>query len=147
MTPHPCDRPIWTPPGLGHNGGPPLDAHVPEWGSDGIGTYFEWKRAHRRAWRRASRSVVMFRLGRAETVGLTYHEYTAEILDTGRYLQREDAARIAEIKRARTDASAAKPAASAGASIPRAEAADGAGVTDHRISRLIALKRQRPRWR
>jgi hypothetical protein len=89
----------------------------------------------------------MFRLGRAENVGLTYHEYTAEILDTGRYLQREDAARIAEIKRARTDASAAKPAASAGASIPRAEAADGAGVTDHRISRLIALKRQRPRWR
>ena len=94
-------------PRLGHNGGPPLDDHVPEWGPGPIGTYFDWKRAHRRA-RRASRSVVMFRLGRAERVGLTYEEYLLEILDRGRYLQLEDAARIAEIKAAR--APAARPA-------------------------------------
>jgi hypothetical protein len=90
------------PPGLGHNAGPPLDdEHVPEWGPGPIGSYFEWKRAHRRAWRRAPRSVVMFRLDRAERVGLTYHEYTAEILDRGRYLQVEDISRISEIKAAR----------------------------------------------
>jgi hypothetical protein len=89
-------------PGLGHNGGPPLDdEHIPEWGLGGIGTYFDWKRA-RKASRRAPRSVVMFRLDRAERVGLTYEEYLLEILDRGRYLQVEDAARIAEIKAART---------------------------------------------
>jgi hypothetical protein len=87
---------------LGHNGGPPLDdEHVPEWGAGPIGTYFNWKSARRAAWRRAPRSVVMFRLGRAERVGLTYEEYTLEILDRGRYLQVEDAERITEIKQAR----------------------------------------------
>ena len=35
----------------GHNGGPPLDEHVPEWGSGGIGNYFYWKAAHRGAWK------------------------------------------------------------------------------------------------
>jgi hypothetical protein len=85
----------------GHNGGPPLDDdHVPEWGPGAIGTYFHWKRAHRAA-RRASRDVTLFRLARAERLGLTYDEYTLEILDRGRYLQTEDTARIAEIKAAR----------------------------------------------
>ena len=85
---------------LGHNGGPPLDEHVPEWGLGAIGSYFDWKRA-RTASRRAPRAVQMFRLSRAERVGLTYEEYLLEILDRGRYLQSEDAARIAEIKAAR----------------------------------------------
>jgi hypothetical protein len=34
----------------GHNGGPPLDEHTPEWGSGGIGNYSYWKAAHRAAW-------------------------------------------------------------------------------------------------
>ena len=89
------------PPPLGHNNGPPLDEHVPEWGRDGIGTHFEWKRAHRRAWRRHTRSQTMFVLGRAERVGLTYQEYMAELLDTGRFLQVEDAGRLEAIKRVR----------------------------------------------
>ena len=90
-------------PRLGHNGGPPLDGHVPEWGPGPIGTYFDWKRAYRRS-RSAPRSVVMFRLARAERVGLTYEEYLLEILDRGRYLQVEDADRLAEIKAARPSA-------------------------------------------
>src|SRR5438046_9845195 len=85
----------------GHNGGPPLEEHVPEWGSNGIGNYFDWKRAHRKAWKSASRDVALFRLGKAERLGLTYEEYTLEILERGRYLQIEDTERIAEIKRAR----------------------------------------------
>ncbi|MBI3517007.1 MAG: hypothetical protein HY060_23500 [Proteobacteria bacterium] len=89
------------PPAAGHNNGPPLDDHVPEWGRDGIGTHFEWKRAHRRAWRRHSRAQTMFVLGRAERVGLTYQEYMAELLDRGRFLQVEDTARLGEIKGAR----------------------------------------------
>ena len=86
----------------GHNGGPPLDArHVPEWGTGPIGNYFNWKAAHRAAWRGASRDLVLFRLARAERLGLTYAEYTLEILERGRYLQETDGERIAEIKRAR----------------------------------------------
>jgi hypothetical protein len=42
-----------------------------------------------------------FRLQKAERLGLTYREYTLEILEHGRHLQAEDVARIAEIKRAR----------------------------------------------
>jgi hypothetical protein len=86
----------------GHNGGPPLnEEHRPEWGDGGIGNYFYWKIAHRAAWHSASRDVMLFRLQRAERLGLTYEEYTLEILERGRYLQIEDVERIAEIKRAR----------------------------------------------
>jgi hypothetical protein len=85
----------------GHNGGPPLDEHVPEWGANGIGNYFYWKAAHGRAWRNPSPGIVSFRINKAERLGLTYEEYTLEILERGRHLQVEDVERIAEIKRAR----------------------------------------------
>jgi hypothetical protein len=86
----------------GHNGGPPLDQeHRPEWGEGGIGNYFYWKAAHRAAWHSTSRDAILFRLQRAERLGLTYEEYTLEILERGRYLQIEDVERIAEIKQAR----------------------------------------------
>jgi hypothetical protein len=86
----------------GDNGGPPLDdEHVPEWGTGPIGNYFYWKAAHRAAWRNVSRDVMLRRLRNAERLGLTYEEYTLEILDRGRYLQIEDVERIAQIKQAR----------------------------------------------
>jgi hypothetical protein len=86
----------------GHNGGPPLDdAHTPEWGDDGIGNYFYWKAAHRRAWHNPSPGIVSFRIQKAERLGLTYEECTLEILERGRHLQIEDVERIAEIKQAR----------------------------------------------
>jgi hypothetical protein len=138
-----ADRAAWLPFGLGHNGGPPLDDHTPPWG-DAIGTYFDWQRAHRRAWKGASRSVTLFRLARAETVGLTYKEYVAEMLDTGRWLQADDAARIAAIKAARPAAEPAPPSPP----IPRADPPAGEStVIDPHVRRLMAVKRQRPRWR
>jgi hypothetical protein len=86
----------------GHNGGPPLDdTHTPEWGNGGIGNYFYWKAAHRRAWHDTSPGIVSFRIQKAGGLGLTYEEYTLEILERGRHLQIEDAERIAEIKQAR----------------------------------------------
>jgi hypothetical protein len=86
----------------GHNGGPPLDEeHRPEWGNDGIGNYFYWKAAHRAAWKKPSPGIVAFRIRKAERLGLTYEEYTLEILERGRHLQIEDVERIAEIKQAR----------------------------------------------
>lgn len=87
----------------GHNGGPSLDdEHIPEWGRGGIGNYFYWKAAHRAAWRCASPGIVAFRIRKAERLGLTYEEYTLEILERGRHLQIEDVERIAQIKQARS---------------------------------------------
>lgn len=85
----------------GHNGGPSLDEHIPEWGDNGIGNYFYWKAAHRAAWKSPSPGIVAFRIRKAERLGLTYEEYTLEILERGRHLQVEDVERIAQIKRAR----------------------------------------------
>ena len=85
-----------------HNRGPPLDdGHTPEWGNDGIGNYFYWKAAHRAAWKNPSPGIVAFRIRKAERLGLTYEEYTMEILERGRHLQVEDVERIAQIKAAR----------------------------------------------
>jgi hypothetical protein len=88
-------------PPAGHNHGPPLDEHTPEWGDGGIGNYFYWKAAHRAAWKNPSPGIVAFRIKKAERLGLTYEEYTLEILERGRHLQVEDVEPIAEIKRRR----------------------------------------------
>jgi hypothetical protein len=45
--------------------------------------------------------MALFRLEKAEALGLTYEEYTLELLERGRYLQREDVERIDAIKRKR----------------------------------------------
>jgi hypothetical protein len=85
-----------------HNQGPPLDDDEgPEWGDGDAYIYFNWKAAHRQAWKPASRDMALFRLEKAEALGLTYEEYTLEILERGRYLQRTDTARIDAIKRRR----------------------------------------------
>jgi hypothetical protein len=133
-------------PGLGHNGGPPLDdLHIPEWGLDGIGSYFDWKRAHRAA-RRAPRGVALFRLARAERVGLTYEEYLLEILDRGRYLQLEDVARLAEIKAARGAARTPSPPAVPPAPSPAtdAPATPDDGPRAPALRRLRRVRDRRP---
>jgi hypothetical protein len=85
----------------GHNQGPPLDDDGPPWGNDDPYVYVCWKEAHRKAWRSTPRDVALFRLEKAERLGLTYEEYTLEILERGRYLQDADVKRIAAIKKAR----------------------------------------------
>jgi len=67
---------------LGHNGGPPLDDDDPAalgWRD------WNWRRAHRQAWRTPPREIALRRLERAEALGLTYREYTIEILERGRH--------------------------------------------------------------
>jgi hypothetical protein len=87
------------PPNRSHNNGPPLDDDEgPEWGDGDIYIYYSWKNAHRAAWKPKSRDMALFRLEKAEALGLTYEEYTLEILERGRYLSRADAERIAKIK-------------------------------------------------
>jgi len=68
---------------LGHNRGPPLEvARLPV----GDWNYYCWKRALRAAWKTPPREIALRRLRRAEELGMTYREYTAIILDTGRFL-------------------------------------------------------------
>jgi hypothetical protein len=83
----------------GHNGGPPLELPH-EWGEGGFGNYFEWKAARKAAWD-VPYDTAIRRARKAEALGLTYEEYTLEILERGRYLQAEDTERIAAIKRRR----------------------------------------------
>jgi hypothetical protein len=71
---------------IGHNGGPPLD---PPPVNDAFVAY-RWRKAHREAWKNPPYRIMMFRLKRAEAAGVTYEEYTAELLDSGRHLQAGD---------------------------------------------------------
>ncbi|MBV9137739.1 MAG: hypothetical protein JO357_11840 [Hyphomicrobiales bacterium] len=84
----------------GHNQGPPLDDELPEWQVGDLFVRFCWKKARKAAWK-VSRDIALYRLERAERLGLTYEEYTLEILERGRNLQAEDQERIDAIKRAR----------------------------------------------
>ena len=40
----------------------------PEWGDGDIYIYFNWKAAHRKAWKPASRDMALFRLEKAEAL-------------------------------------------------------------------------------
>ncbi len=87
------------PPRLSNNG-PPLDDDPRPWGANGIGTYFEWAAAQKAAFD-VPYDIALMRARRAEKLGLTYDEYSLEILERGRFLNAEDADRIAAIKRRR----------------------------------------------
>lgn len=85
-------------PGLiGHNGGPPIELDEPTPNPHARYLLACWKRAHDRAWKSVPHDVMLRRLARAEQLGLTYREYTLELLERGRYLQATDVDRIAEI--------------------------------------------------
>ena len=88
--------------GIGHNGGPPLDEHIPEWGTGGIGNYFVWRAASEAAFKKVPVETAIRRAKKAEELGLTFREYQLEILERGLYLQKTDVRRIAEIKAKRS---------------------------------------------
>lgn len=86
----------------GDNGGPPLDDYEgPPWGKGDPHRFLQWKRVVDAAWKSIPPQIALMRLERAERLGLTYEEYTLEILERGRFLQVEDRERIAEIRAAR----------------------------------------------
>ena len=68
---------------------------------------FTGRRRIAAAWKNPSPGIVAFRIKKAERLGLTYEEYTLEILERGRHLQIEDVERIAEIKQRRAARAAA----------------------------------------
>jgi hypothetical protein len=65
--------------GIGHNAGPPLDP--------GAGwRFYCWKKAHARAWKTPPREIALARLARARSLGISYRQHTAALLDTGVHL-------------------------------------------------------------
>jgi hypothetical protein len=87
---------------IGDNGGPPLDDYEgPPWGKGDPHIFLHWRRAHAAAWKAIPTEIALMRMERAERIGLTYEEYTLEILERGRFLSEDDAARVAEIKAGR----------------------------------------------
>jgi len=64
--------------GIGHNEGPPL--------VESQGHLAAWRRAHKTAWKTPPLEIVRRRLKRAQAAGMSYREYTLEILERGRYL-------------------------------------------------------------
>ena len=68
---------------IGHSGGPPLEEPDPgeaSWKS------WIWRKRHREAWRTPPREIALRRLARAEELGMTYEQYTLEILERGKHL-------------------------------------------------------------
>jgi hypothetical protein len=89
-------------PRIGDNGGPPLDDYEgPPWGKGDPHLFLSWRRAWEAAWKAIPPQIALMRMERAERLGLTYEEYTLEILERGRHLQAEDVERIAEIRKKR----------------------------------------------
>ncbi|MDP3407795.1 hypothetical protein [Bosea sp. (in: a-proteobacteria)] len=76
--------------GIGHNGGPPLKPRKRRaaTGSGAIGSTFDWRFAHRKAWRKP-RDIALRREDNAQALGLTYEEYALEIMERGYYPQPE----------------------------------------------------------
>ncbi|MER8827059.1 hypothetical protein NKH73_13670 [Mesorhizobium sp. M0938] len=84
------------------NGGPPLDEYDgPPWGKGDPYIFLAWQAAYAKAWKAPSRDVMLMRMEKAERLGLTYEEYTLEILERGLHLQPKDTDRIAAIKAVR----------------------------------------------
>lgn len=65
---------------IGHNGGPPLEDEGAAWRG------WVWRRTHRKAWKTPPREIALRRLARAEELGMSYKEYTLEILERGKFL-------------------------------------------------------------
>ena len=72
--------------GIGHNGGPPVTEWALEDKPANDWSYYCWRRAHARAWKTPPREIALRRLRRAEELGMTYREYMAIFLDTGKLL-------------------------------------------------------------
>ncbi len=69
--------------GLGHNGGPSI---TPAPDPSRAWRLHCWRVALEEAWAPPPPEEVIRRVKRAKAVGVTYREYTLEILERGRYL-------------------------------------------------------------
>jgi hypothetical protein len=73
---------------IGDNGGPPLEDGEDTKEDPGAVSWrsWAWRRASKRAWKTPPPEIALRRLARAEELGMTYREYTLEIMERGKYL-------------------------------------------------------------
>ncbi len=72
---------------IGHNNGPAWDAFE-------LFVAYCWKEAHKKAWTPPTWEIGVRRARKAAALGLTYKQYTLEIMERGRYLDEEGAAAL-----------------------------------------------------
>ena len=72
---------------LGHNNGPSWE----EWE---LYAAYCWEQAYKKAWTPPTPEIGIRRANKAAALGLTYREYTLEILERGRYLDEQGAAEL-----------------------------------------------------
>ncbi|HTQ12444.1 MAG TPA: hypothetical protein VMH86_01110 [Rhizomicrobium sp.] len=63
---------------LGHNNGPPWDLET-------LFLEYCWRKAHEEAWRGPTPEIAVRRARKAAELGLSYRDYTLEILERSRY--------------------------------------------------------------
>jgi hypothetical protein len=73
---------------LGHNNGPP-------WDMETLFLDYCWRKACDEAWKAPTQEIAIRRARKAEALGLTYKQYTLEILERGRF---PDEALAAQLK-------------------------------------------------
>jgi hypothetical protein len=73
---------------LGHNNGPAWDVET-------LFLDYCWRKAHEEAWKAPTPEIAVRRARKSETLGLTYKQYTLEILERGRF---PDEALAAQLK-------------------------------------------------
>jgi hypothetical protein len=67
---------------LGHNNGP-------DWFDGGRYLAYCWRKAHEAAWAPPSMEIGIRRARKAQELGMSYRDYVLEILERGRYPQKE----------------------------------------------------------
>ena len=72
---------------IGHNNGPAWDAFE-------LYLDYCWRKAHAKAWTPPNWEIGVRRARKAQALGLTYKQYTLEILERGRYLDEAGAAAL-----------------------------------------------------
>jgi hypothetical protein len=71
---------------LGHNNGPAWDVEL-------LYADYCWKLSHKKAWTAPTPEIGVRRARKAEELGVSYHDYVLEILERGRYLDEDSAAK------------------------------------------------------
>jgi hypothetical protein len=71
---------------LGHNNGPSWDVEL---------LYADhcWKLSHKKVWTPPTPEIGVRRARKAEELGVSYHDYVLEIIERGRYLDEDSAAK------------------------------------------------------
>ncbi len=120
--------------------GHPLDEHIPEWGVGGIKTYFSWRVASENAFKKVPVETASGGPGKPRSSASPTAEYQLEILERGRFLQKEDTIRIAGDRR--SGVHSVEQARDRNAEFPYGGDEQGSDLHDRLVSLLPSRRRR-----